>query len=382
MAQERVAAGERVPVGRRRSPRAGRRRARPRRRRPAAAVRHREPGHASSSRLSRGNARDSSASASTHRERGSPTGARAGAARFRRSATIERMHVALAQLDPSSAISPATRAGSSTPPRPARAAARRSSSRRSSRSAAIRPRTCSCGRPSSTPARRRSPRSRAAGARTDAAGRISRAARRAAAQRARGDPRRRGARASYRKQRLPNYTVFDEQRYFAPGEAPCVFEVDGVRVGAVICEDIWFPGPAAQARAAGAQMLVVPNGSPYHTQAAGGAARSRQRAGARERPAGRLRQPRRRPGRAGVRRRVVRRAPRTGRSRSRCPPGTRAIALAAFDERRAASRARRPRPAARGAGLGRAGDRACATTSARTAFPACCSASPAASTRR
>jgi NAD+ synthetase len=73
-------------------------------------------------------------------------------------------------------------------------------------------------------------------------------------------------RAVYRKQRLPNYTVFDEQRYFAPGEGVCVFEVDGVRVGAVICEDIWFPGPAAQARAAGAQMLVVPNGSPYHTK--------------------------------------------------------------------------------------------------------------------
>ncbi|HEX6945345.1 MAG TPA: NAD+ synthase [Casimicrobiaceae bacterium] len=70
----------------------------------------------------------------------------------------------------------------------------------------------------------------------------------------------------YRKQWLPNYTVFDEERYFEPGHAPCVFEVDGVRFGIVICEDIWNPGPAAQARAAGAEVLVVPNGSPYHTK--------------------------------------------------------------------------------------------------------------------
>ncbi len=70
----------------------------------------------------------------------------------------------------------------------------------------------------------------------------------------------------YRKQCLPNYTVFDEQRYFTPGNAPCVFDVDGVRVGLVICEDIWFPPPAAHAQVAGAQVLVVPNGSPYHTR--------------------------------------------------------------------------------------------------------------------
>ncbi|MFO1324572.1 MAG: NAD+ synthase [Burkholderiales bacterium] len=70
----------------------------------------------------------------------------------------------------------------------------------------------------------------------------------------------------YRKQFLPNYTVFDEERYFDPGIAPCVFDVDGVRVGVVICEDIWFPEPAARAKAAGAQVLVVPNGSPYHTR--------------------------------------------------------------------------------------------------------------------
>jgi NAD+ synthase (glutamine-hydrolysing) len=70
----------------------------------------------------------------------------------------------------------------------------------------------------------------------------------------------------YRKQRLPNYTVFDEDRYFQPGTAPCVFDVDGVRCGLVICEDCWFEEPSAQARSAGAQLIVVPNGSPYHTR--------------------------------------------------------------------------------------------------------------------
>src|SRR5690606_1014799 len=53
----------------------------------------------------------------------------------------------------------------------------------------------------------------------------------------------------YRKQNLPNYTVFDEERYFEPGDRPCVFEVAGIRVGVVICEDLWFPRPAAQSRA-------------------------------------------------------------------------------------------------------------------------------------
>ena len=70
----------------------------------------------------------------------------------------------------------------------------------------------------------------------------------------------------YRKQALPNYTVFDEARYFAPGASPCVFHVGGVAVGVVICEDIWRPQAAAQARDAGAQLLVAPNGSPYHTR--------------------------------------------------------------------------------------------------------------------
>ena len=49
------------------------------------------------------------------------------------------------------------------------------------------------------------------------------------------------------------------------GRDPCVFDVDGVRCGIVICEDCWFPEPALQSRAAGAELVIVPNGSPYHT---------------------------------------------------------------------------------------------------------------------
>ena len=70
----------------------------------------------------------------------------------------------------------------------------------------------------------------------------------------------------YHKQCLPNYTVFDEQRYFEPGDRPCVIDIGKLRVGVIICEDVWFAGPATQARDAGAAILVVPNGSPYHTR--------------------------------------------------------------------------------------------------------------------
>jgi len=72
--------------------------------------------------------------------------------------------------------------------------------------------------------------------------------------------------ARYRKRCLPNYTVFDEQRYFNSGGEPCIVDVDGVRVGVIICEDVWCAGPATAARDAGAQLIVVPNGSPYHTR--------------------------------------------------------------------------------------------------------------------
>lgn len=74
--------------------------------------------------------------------------------------------------------------------------------------------------------------------------------------------------ATYAKQELPNYQVFDERRYFVPGNTPCVFEVGSgdtaVRVGLLICEDAWFEGPAQAARAGGAQLLAVINASPFH----------------------------------------------------------------------------------------------------------------------
>jgi NAD+ synthase (glutamine-hydrolysing) len=71
--------------------------------------------------------------------------------------------------------------------------------------------------------------------------------------------------AIYRKNRLPNYSVFDEQRYFIPGEGPAAVEVDGLGIGLTICEDVWAPGPPAQSEAeAGARLIANPSGSPYH----------------------------------------------------------------------------------------------------------------------
>jgi NAD+ synthase (glutamine-hydrolysing) len=70
--------------------------------------------------------------------------------------------------------------------------------------------------------------------------------------------------AHYDKRELPNYQVFDERRYFTPGEGVGVFDVAGVRVGLLICEDAWFEEPARLARDAGAQVLAVLNASPFH----------------------------------------------------------------------------------------------------------------------
>ena len=59
--------------------------------------------------------------------------------------------------------------------------------------------------------------------------------------------------------------------------APCIVDIDGVPCGLIICEDVWFPGPARQAREAGARLLVVANGSPYHTSGLGAGAKGRKR---------------------------------------------------------------------------------------------------------
>ena len=69
---------------------------------------------------------------------------------------------------------------------------------------------------------------------------------------------------TYAKRELPNYQVFDERRYFSPGQGVCVFEVEGVKVGLLICEDAWFEEPARLAKEAGAEVLAVINASPFH----------------------------------------------------------------------------------------------------------------------
>ena len=71
---------------------------------------------------------------------------------------------------------------------------------------------------------------------------------------------------TYRKHALPNYTVFDEKRYFSSAEDACTFTLKGVCFGINICEDTWFDEAPARARAAGAEVLLVLNASPYHMQ--------------------------------------------------------------------------------------------------------------------
>ena len=69
--------------------------------------------------------------------------------------------------------------------------------------------------------------------------------------------------AKHRKHILPNYAVFDEKRYFAPGDQPTVFALDGRQLGVIICEDAWGSEPCRAAVEAGAELVLVLNGSPY-----------------------------------------------------------------------------------------------------------------------
>ncbi|MFG0292817.1 MAG: NAD+ synthase [Phycisphaerales bacterium JB050] len=93
---------------------------------------------------------------------------------------------------------------------------------------------------------------------------------------ARGGPRAGGIVERYDKRLLPNYDVFDELRYFRPGERPVVIEVAGVKIGLAVCEDLWrgvdahsdlryanAPDPMADLKAAGAQLVAVPSASPF-----------------------------------------------------------------------------------------------------------------------
>ncbi len=70
--------------------------------------------------------------------------------------------------------------------------------------------------------------------------------------------------ATYHKHSLPNHSVFDEERYFASGNVPCLLDMGGIRFGILICADVWHEHAAKNAQEAGAQMLLVLNASPYH----------------------------------------------------------------------------------------------------------------------
>ena len=127
-----------------------------------------------------------------------------------------------------------------------------------------------------------------------------------ALQRRRGAARRAHRAGLLQAAACPTTRVFDEKRYFETGNRPCVFEVEGRKVGLTICEDLWFPEPAAQAKAAGAQLLVSINASPFNRAQQ---AERYTRMGARVKEtqaAAALRARHRRPGRAGLRRRLLR----------------------------------------------------------------------------
>jgi len=71
--------------------------------------------------------------------------------------------------------------------------------------------------------------------------------------------------AVYHKHALPNYSVFDEKRYFTPGQEACVVDLHGIPVGITICEDVWVEAPIQKAVDAGARCIININASPYHT---------------------------------------------------------------------------------------------------------------------
>lgn len=72
--------------------------------------------------------------------------------------------------------------------------------------------------------------------------------------------------ATYFKQELPNYGVFDEKRYYQAGHHPCLIDIKGHRIALTICEDLWLPNVAKQAKIAGAEIIITVNASPYHSK--------------------------------------------------------------------------------------------------------------------
>lgn len=72
--------------------------------------------------------------------------------------------------------------------------------------------------------------------------------------------------ANYRKHQLPNYGVFDEKRYFIPGDKPNIVQIKNIRVAVSVCEDMWFPYQMAEAKLQGAQLMISINASPFDIQ--------------------------------------------------------------------------------------------------------------------
>ena len=156
-------------------------------------------------------------------------------------------------------------------------------------------------------------------------------------------------RANYRKVHLPNYGVFDEVRYFQSGPGAALIEVDGIPVGLTICEDIWQPGiPMSLEALAGATVVVNISASPY--VAGKGIVRERMIAQrARDHLVrGRVLRPRRRPGRAHLRRPLLRRATTTATVIARAPQFREDLLIAEIDPQAALSAACATRAAARG----------------------------------
>ncbi|GAB1264607.1 NAD+ synthase [Aurantivibrio infirmus] len=72
--------------------------------------------------------------------------------------------------------------------------------------------------------------------------------------------------AEYAKQCLPNYLVFDDKRYFTPGDSNCIVDIKGIPTSILVCEDLWEPEPIAKAKASGAELVISLNASPFHVE--------------------------------------------------------------------------------------------------------------------
>ena len=141
---------------------------------------------------------------------------------------------------------------------------------------------------------------------------------------------------TFRKHRLPNEAVFDEERYFIAGSELPVFEVAGYTVGVSVCEDAWSSdGPIAGLAANGAQVVVNINGSPYYAGRIDEREADHRGSGAGSERPDRLRERRGGPGRVGVRRRVVRRERRRARSPSAARSSSKTYSLSSSNPTKA-----------------------------------------------